>query len=73
MTGMIFRLVMLVLGWFMDPERSNRIRKTGLLNRLKKLEAAHALAWAEGAPMKASKIARQLRDLRERIRYVEAT
>ncbi len=73
MTGMIFRLVMVLLGFFLNPERVERTRKTMLQKRLRKLEDAHANAWARGAPMKAAKIAKQLRDLREQIRYVEAT
>ena len=70
--GQIIGWALKLLSYFLDPEVRERNHRAAILKKYRRLEEEHAIAWAEGAPRKASRIAKRLAELRERIRYVEA-
>ena len=69
--GEIIGLALKLLSYILDPKVRERSRRAAILEKYRRLEEAHAIAWAEGDPRKASRVGRRLRELRERIRYME--
>lgn len=61
-----------LLSYFLDPEVRKKNRKDKIYTELKDLEDRIGLALAEGDPMKAAALDKRLRELRQKIRYVEA-
>ena len=61
-----------LLSYFLDPEVRKKNRREKIYTELKDLETEIGLALANGDPMKAAALDRRLRDLRQKIRYVEA-
>lgn len=70
--GQIIGLVLKLFGYFCDPEVRAKSRKESILTAATKLEDKIGLAFAAGDPIKAAVLDQRLRDLRKKIRYIEA-
>ena len=60
-----------IFGILRDPDARKKRRRAKIYAELKDLEDQTAVALAAGDPMRAAALAKKLKDLRQKIRYVE--
>ena len=70
--GKIIEYALKLFGYFLDPEVRKKNRRAKIYSELKDLESDIAVSMAAGDPMRAAALHIKLRDLRQKIRYVEA-